>query len=135
MTDRGEAQVALSPQAAPGGDLAAEDLARLIQSLLEDAKAEETVAIDLDGRSTIADTMIVTSGRSNRHVASIAERIITGLKENGHGRARVEGLNTCDWVLIDAGDVIVHVFRPEVRAFYNLEKMWSPDRPVERLVV
>lgn len=127
--------MALAPQAAPGGDLAAEDLARLIQVLLEDAKAEETVAIDLDGRSTIADTMIVTSGRSNRHVASIAERIITGLKEKGHGRARVEGLNTCDWVLIDAGDVIVHVFRPEVRAFYNLEKMWSPDRPVERLVV
>jgi ribosome-associated protein len=103
--------------------------------LLDDAKAEETVTIDLHGKSTIADAMIVTQGRSNRHVGAIAERLLQGLKDRGHGRARVEGMPACDWVLIDAGDIIVHIFRPEVRAFYNLEKMWSSDRPVERLVV
>ncbi|HVV95224.1 MAG TPA: ribosome silencing factor [Hyphomicrobiales bacterium] len=109
--------------------------AELVAALLDDAKAEETVSIDLAGKSTIADTMIVTQGRSNRHVGAIAERVTQGLKDAGFGRVRVEGLPTCDWVLIDAGDVIVHIFRPEVRAFYNLEKMWSSDRPVERLVV
>ena len=79
--------------------------------------------------------MIVTQGRANRHVAAIADRVVRGLKEAGHKGMRVEGMNTADWVLIDAGDVILHIFRPEVRAFYNLEKMWSADRPVERLVV
>lgn len=112
-----------------------DDLRSLILDLLEDAKAEATTVIDLHGKSTIADAMIVTSGRANRHVGSIAERVIQGLKDAGHGRARVEGLATCDWVLIDAGDVIVHIFRPEVRVFYNLEKMWSPDRPVEQSLV
>jgi ribosome-associated protein len=127
---------AAPPAAAPassGADGAAQ--AALLLALLDDAMAEETVRIYLAGKSTIADAMIVTQGRSNRHVGAIAERVIQGLKDNGFGRVRVEGLTTCDWVLIDAGDVIVHVFRPEVRAFYNLEKMWSSDRPVERLVV
>jgi ribosome-associated protein len=119
------------PQGAP----AAADLNALIHGLLDDAKAENTVAIKLMGKSTIADVMIVTEGRSSRHVASIAERVVQGLKEKGHKGLRVEGQNTADWVLIDAGDVILHVFRPEVRAFYNLEKMWSADRPVEPRVV
>jgi ribosome-associated protein len=92
-------------------------------------KAEEVVEIDLTGKTSIADTMIVASGRSHRHVGAIAERVLEVLKERGLGPARVEGLPACDWVLIDAGDVIVHVFRPEVRAFYNLEKMWAPARP------
>ena len=98
-------------------------------------KAEETVEIDLIGKTSIADTMIITSGRSQRHVGSIAERVLEGLNNGGYGSARVEGLPACDWVLIDAGDVIVHIFRPEVRGFYNLEKMWGADRPHDRVAV
>jgi len=123
------------PKGAPAAVPAAADLNSLIQGLLDDAKAENTVAIDLTGKSSIADVMIVTEGRANRHVAAIADRVVRGLKEKGHKGMRIEGLNTADWVLIDAGDVILHIFRPEVRAFYNLEKMWSADRPVEQHVV
>jgi ribosome-associated protein len=94
-------------------------------------KAEDTVEIDLTGKTSIADTMIITSGRSQRHVGSIADRVLKALKEKGFGTARVEGLPACDWVLIDAGDVLIHIFRPEVRSFYNLEKMWGADRPRE----
>lgn len=117
------------------GPLLGDGLISLIHGLLDEAKAEETVSIDLKGKSSLADQMVVTQGRSNRHVASIADRIVQGLKDAGVGKPRVEGMNTADWVLIDAGDVILHIFRPEVRAFYNLEKMWSADRPEERLVV
>ena len=113
-------------------DSAPADIASVAHACLEDMKAEETVAIDLAGKTSIADTMIITSGRSARHVGSIAERLIQELKDKGFGRVRVEGFPACDWVLIDAGDVIVHVFRPEVRGFYNLEKMWGADRPSER---
>ena len=102
---------------------------------LEDMKAENTVEIDLVGKTALADTMIVTSGRSHRHVGAIAERAIEALKAAGHRGVRVEGLPACDWVLIDAGDVLLHVFRPEVRGFYNLEKMWGADRPQERVAV
>lgn len=107
----------------------------LILGVLDDSKAEETVVIDLAGKTTLADAMIVTSGRSNRHVGSIADHVIEALKERGRKDLRVEGLPHCDWVLIDAGDVIVHVFRPEVRHFYNLEKMWGGDRPGEQRAV
>ncbi len=95
-------------------------------------KAEETVEIDLTGKTSIADTMIITSGRSQRHVGAIADRVLQALKDKGFGGMRVEGLPACDWVLIDAGDVLIHVFRPEVRGFYNLEKMWGADRPQDR---
>ena len=105
-----------------------------VLATLEDAKAEDTVAIDLAGKTSLADAMIVTSGRSNRHVGAIADQLIEKLKAEGHTGLRVEGMPHCDWVLIDAGDVIVHIFRPEVRSFYNLEKMWGSDRPVERAV-
>ena len=88
-------------------------------------KAEDTVTIDLTGKTTIADAMVVTSGRSNRHVTSIADNAVEGLHKAGHKGIRVEGKKNGDWVLIDAGDVIVHVFRPEVRAFYDIEKMWA----------
>ena len=98
---------------------------RLILARLDDMKAEDTLTIDLTGKTSIADAMVVTSGRSNRHVGAVADRVIEGLKEAGVPGIRVEGMPHCDWVLIDAGDVIVHVFRPEVRAFYNLEKMWA----------
>lgn len=94
---------------------------------LDDSKAEEIVSIDIREKSSLADTMIVASGRSHRHVGAIADRLIDDLAEAGKRDVRVEGLPHCDWVLIDAGDVLVHVFRPEVRGFYGLEKMWSAE--------
>jgi ribosome-associated protein len=96
----------------------------LILSRLEDMKAEETVTIDLRGKSAFSDYMVVTTGRANRHVGAIAENVLKSLKTSGIKNIHIEGLPNCDWVLIDSGDVIVHVFRPEVRAFYNLERLW-----------
>ncbi len=96
----------------------------LILSRLDDMKAEETVTIDLRGKSAYSDYMIVTTGRVNRHVGAIAENVAKGLKESGITKPHVEGLSNCDWVLIDSGDVVVHIFRPEVREFYNLERLW-----------
>ncbi|WP_435404795.1 ribosome silencing factor [Methylobacterium isbiliense] len=112
---------------------AAEDLRSVALGCLADMKAEDTVEIDLVGKTSIADAMIITSGRSQRHVGSIADKLLQELKAKGFGNARVEGLPACDWVLIDAGDLLVHIFRPEVRHFYNLEKMWGADRPGDRL--
>ena len=107
----------------------AEETLRLVLARLDDMKAEDTVTIDLTGKSSIADAMVVTSGRSNRHVGAVADRVLEDLAQGRrHAALRVEGMPHCDWVLIDAGDVIVHVFRPEVRAFYSLEKMWAPAR-------
>lgn len=110
-------------------------LLSVVLDTLDSAKAEDVVVIDLKGKTSIGDHMVLASGRSQRHVGAVADHIIRKLKDEGHGRARVEGMPHCDWVLIDAGDVIVHVFRPEVREFYNLEKMWSADRPMEQMVV
>jgi len=101
-------------------------LNRIIKSLDGD-KAEDIVTLDLTGRSSLCDAIVVASGRAQRHVAAIAEHLSEKLKEAGHGSPHVEGLAQGDWVLIDAGDVIVHVFRPEVRAYYDLEGMWSVD--------
>ena len=103
----------------------AEETLRLVLARLDDMKAEDTVTIDLSGKTTIGDYMVVTSGRSNRHVGAVADHVLEELANAGLADVRVEGMPHCDWVLIDAGDVIVHVFRPEVRAFYNLEKMWA----------
>ena len=100
----------------------------MILASLDDAKAEDTITIDLHGKTSIGDYMVVTCGRSNRHVGAVADRVLEDLEQAGVPYLRVEGVPHCDWVLIDAGDVIVHVFRPEVRAFYNLEKMWAPGR-------
>jgi len=108
---------------------------KIVLDTLDSSKAEDVAVIDLRGKTSIGDQMVVASGRSQRHVGAVADHITKKLKDEGYGRARVEGLPQCDWVLIDAGDVIVHIFRPEVREFYNLEKMWSADRPVERLVI
>jgi ribosome-associated protein len=91
-------------------------------------KAEDIVTIDLSGKTSIADFMVVASGRSQRHVASIAEQVLKDVEQSGLPQVRIEGLRQGDWVLIDAGDVVVHVFRPEVRSHYNLEKMWSAGR-------
>ena len=98
----------------------------VLQSL-EDAKAEQIVSIDIAGKSSLADHMVVTSGRSNRHVSAVADQVVNALRENGFDKPRVEGLPHADWVLVDGGDVIVHIFRPEVREFYNIEKMWQAD--------
>jgi ribosome-associated protein len=110
----------------------AEEILRLVLARIDDMKAEDTVTIDLTGKSSLADAMVVTSGRSNRQVGAIAGRLLEDLAKAGVPGIRVEGMPHCDWVLIDAGDVIVHVFRPEVRAFYNLEKMWAPGRAQRR---
>jgi ribosome-associated protein len=99
---------------------------------LDEAKAEEVVTIDLAGKSSIGDFMVVATGRSDRHVGAIAEQVGRKLKDQGLGRVRIEGMEACDWVLIDTGDIIVHVFRDEVREFYNLEKMWSGERPADQ---
>ena len=105
---------------------------KIVLARLDDMKAEDTVTIDLRGKSSIADYMIVTTGRANRHVGAIAENVVKGLGEVGLKGVHIEGLPNCDWVLIDTGDVIVHVFRPEVRTFYSLEKMWSPVRSASK---
>ena len=107
-----------------------EALLAVIKTWLDDAKAEEVVAIDLKGKSPMGDFMVIASGRSDRHVGAIADQLQRKLKEQGR-RVRAEGLEACDWVLIDAGDIIVHVFRPEVREFYNLERMWMAERPAD----
>ncbi len=113
--------------ASPAAVATGKPLIELILDTLDDAKAEEIVAVDITGKSSLADHMVVASGRSHRHVAAVADQIISALRDNGHGKPRVEGLPHADWVLVDAGDVIVHIFRPEVREFYSLEKMWQAD--------
>jgi len=109
--------------------LAAAAALRVVLRSLEDAKAEDIVSIDITGKSPLADHMVVASGRSQRHVGAIADRLLSDLKGAGGRDIRVEGQRAGDWVLIDAGDVIVHIFRPEIRSFYNLEKMWQADHP------
>ena len=107
---------------------------KTVLASLDDAKAEGTITIDIHSKSSIGDFMVVTSGRSHRHVGAIADRLIGDLKGAGFGPIRVEGLPHCDWVLIDAGDLIVHVFRPEVREFYNLERIWASDAPASAAI-
>jgi ribosome-associated protein len=119
----------LNPHRANAISAAPASLAHLIVNALEDAKADEIVSIDLAGKTSLGDYMIVASGRSQRHVGAVADQLMDKLKEAGVRDVRVEGMPLCDWVLVDAGDVIVHIFRPEARAFYNLEKMWASDRP------
>ena len=106
----------------------------LVLAQLDDSKAEQIVTINLDDKTAIADTMVVASGRSNRHVGAIADQLVERLKAAGRRDLKVEGMPQCDWVLVDAGDVVVHIFRPEVRSFYNLEKLWSEHAPNERAI-
>ena len=98
---------------------------RLVLSSLDDDQAVDTISIPLAGKSSIADHMVIASGRSTRQVASMAAKLAEKIKGELGRTTRIEGLPTADWVLIDAGDVIVHLFRPEVRSFYNLERMWA----------
>ena len=100
-------------------------LHQLVLTQLDDDQAQEIVSIPLAGKSSIADHMVIASGRSTRQVAAMAQKLAEKIKQAGFGNARVEGLPAADWVLIDAGDVVIHLFRPEVRSFYNLERMWS----------
>ncbi len=124
------------PEAAPvANDEASAPILTTVLDSLSDAKAEDVVSIDLYGKTSIGDHMVIASGRSQRHVGAIADQVVEKLKSDGLRNLRVEGLPHCDWVLIDSGDVIVHIFRPEVRQFYNLEKMWSADRPTDPVAV
>ena len=118
--------------ASPPAERSPGDALQKVLASLDDAKAEDTVTIDIAGKSALGDFMVVTTGRSHRHVGAIADRLVSDLKQAGFGPMRVEGLPHCDWVLIDSGDVIVHIFRPEVRDFYNLEKMWMSEPYSER---
>jgi len=108
-------------------DETAQEILSIVQKSLDDGKAEDVTVIDLEGKSSIANYMVVASGTSNRHVASLAENIQLKLKEQGY-KSISEGEEKADWILIDAYDVIVHIFKPEVRSFYSLEKMWSVSR-------
>ena len=101
------------------------ELLDFVLKQLDDDQAQEVVTIDLEGKSSIADYMVIASGRSTRQVASIAQKLGEKLKQNGYGPVKLEGLPAADWVLLDAGDIVVHLFRPEVRSFYNLERMWA----------
>ncbi len=124
---KGRTPVVIPKSSERGADAAARALQAVLASL-EDSKAENIVTIDIAGKSALGDYMVVVSGRSSRHVLAIADHLMTDLKGEGFGNARVEGLDGGDWVLIDTGDIIVHVFRPEIREFYNIEKMWAaPD--------
>jgi len=116
FTSAGEATL---PEAEPGS------LHALVLDSLDDDQAQEIVSIPLAGKSSIADHMVIASGRSTRQVATMAQKLSERVKQGGFGHTRIEGLPAADWVLIDAGDVIVHLFRPEVRSFYNLERMWG----------
>ncbi len=121
----------LQTQPATAGDaprpIASEpgSLHALVLQSLDDDQAQEVVSIPLEGKSSIADHMVIASGRSTRQVAAMAQKLAERIKHGGFGFARIEGLPAADWVLVDAGDVIVHLFRPEVRTFYNLERMWG----------
>lgn len=112
-----------APRPKGGNDVDA--VTRVVLGSLEDDKAEEILAIDIRGKSSFADMLVIASGRSARHVGALADHIMRKLKDSGVKEVRVEGLPAADWVLVDAGDVVVHLFRPEVRAFYNIEKIWA----------
>lgn len=120
---------ATAPAKNVAGTITPDELLALVRFSLTEDKAEDVVTIDLAGKSSMADYMVVASGRSARQVSSMAEKLLDRLKEAGMGRRPNEGKTQGDWALIDAGDVIVHIFRPEVRDFYDLEKMWSAAAP------
>lgn len=123
--------VAVPSPSDPDGHAVAERILRTVLASLDASKAEDIVSLDIKGKSALADHMVIASGRSHRHVGAVADHLLRALKGAGFGAARVEGLSGADWVLIDTGDVIVHIFRPEVRAFYALEKMWAEDNQAE----
>ena len=109
----------------PARGIDVEAATRVVLTSLEDDKAEEILAIDIRGKSSFADMLVIASGRSARHVGALADHVMRKLKEAGVNDVRVEGMPQADWVLVDAGDVVIHLFRPEVRSFYNIEKIWT----------
>jgi ribosome-associated protein len=133
-TAQGVAARGTAPTERPSTRLSSKTVKDLILQWLDDAKAEEIVEIDLTGKSTMGDFMVIASGKTDRHVGAIVDQLQRHLKDNGFGRVKVEGMPEGNWVLLDQGDIIVHVFRPEVREFYNLEKMWSGERPADTSV-
>ena len=133
--------IAASKDAAPGAataptssDESVEALHALILHQLDEDQAQETISIPLAGKSSIADHMVIASGRSTRHVSAIADKLAQRIKQETGRPVRVEGLPNADWVLIDAGDLVIHLFRPEVRSFYNIEKIWSVDTTSRHLL-
>ena len=130
-TIQGDAIMGMPKPEAVSRDMDAEGLLREVIQVLDDAKADDVITIELAGKSSVADYMVIASGRSDRHVGAIADQLQRRLKEIKYGAVRVEGQPQNDWVLIDVGDLVVHVFRPEVREFYNLEKMWMADTSVD----
>jgi ribosome-associated protein len=119
------------PAAAPLPPSVPGSLHALVLQSLDDDQAQDIVSIPLEGKTSIADHMVIASGRSTRQVAAMAQKLAERIKHGGFGHSRIEGLPAADWVLIDAGDIVVHLFRPEVRSFYNLERMWAfGDAPV-----
>ncbi len=102
-----------------------DSLHALVLTSLDDDQAQEVVSIPLEGKSSIADHMVIASGRSTRQVTAMAQKLAERIKKAGFGHCRIEGLPAADWVLVDAGDIVIHLFRPEVRSFYNLERMWA----------
>ena len=131
LTPHSAAAAARGSPVASGSAQTTGVLSRIIAEALEDAKADDIVSIDLLGRTTLADRMIIASGRSSVHVGAIADRVVKACRDAGYPSPKIEGMPLCDWVLLDAQNAIVHIFRPDVRRFYNLEKMWSADRPGE----
>ena len=127
-----DAEVQEKIHADNAGLIVENNLQRVLSSL-DDSKAEDVVTIDLRGRSPLADYMVIASGGSQRHVSALADHLLYAMKDCNKGQTRVEGLSECDWVLIDLGDVIVHLFRPETREFYNLEKMWNTSDAGDRI--
>jgi ribosome-associated protein len=117
-----------APQRLPV-DMPPPPMLALIEKSLDDDQAEDVVVIDLEGKSSIADALVIAGGRNGRHILAMADHLREKLKEAGYGESPIEGAPQCDWVLLDGGDVIVHLFRPEVRAFYNIEKMWGVEGP------
>ncbi len=114
-----------NPDAVPLPSSVPGSLHALVLQSLDDDQAQDIVSIPLDGKSAIADHMVIASGRSTRQVAALAQKLAERIKHGGFGHVRIEGLPAADWVLVDAGDIVVHLFRPEVRSFYNLERMWA----------
>lgn len=128
-TTTGGAAKSASSMKPKAAEPASASLLANIATWLDEAKAEDVVTIPLEGKSSLGDFMVIATGRNDRHVGAIAEQLEQKIKAATEGPVRVEGVPACDWVLIDTGDIIVHVFRPEVREFYNLEKMWQADLP------
>lgn len=120
-----QASTATQGSKRPAKVLKAQDLLRVITDTLDDKKAEDIVSIDLNGKSSIADFMVIATGRSQRQVSALADYVVDAMKKAGHKDFRTQGQEQADWILIDAGDVVIHLFRPEVRDFYGLDKMWG----------